>query len=64
MKFQLDPLPYELDALSPHISGETVEVHYRKHHAGYLEKLADEILGVEEPSTTTAPSVEATRVVG
>lgn len=43
MRFELDKLPYEPGDLAPHISGETVEVHYHKHHAGYLKKLADEI---------------------
>ena len=45
MRFELDKLPYEPDALEPHISGTTVDVHYHKHHAGYLKKLADEIQG-------------------
>jgi Fe-Mn family superoxide dismutase len=45
MRFELDKLPYEPDALEPHISGKTVDVHYHKHHAGYLKKLADEVDG-------------------
>ncbi len=39
MKFQLDPLPYEMDALEPHISRRTLNFHYDKHHKGYLQKL-------------------------
>jgi Fe-Mn family superoxide dismutase len=38
-EFTLQPLPYAKDALEPHISRETVEVHYEKHHRGYLNKL-------------------------
>lgn len=45
MKFELDKLPYDPNALEPHISGTTIDVHYHKHHAGYLKKLADEIQG-------------------
>jgi Fe-Mn family superoxide dismutase len=39
MEFKLPPLPYSYDALEPHISGQTVELHYTKHHQGYLDKL-------------------------
>jgi superoxide dismutase, Fe-Mn family len=39
MNFKLPPLPYPKDALEPHISSETLEFHYEKHHRGYLEKM-------------------------
>lgn len=39
MKFELPPLPYEKDALEPHISARTVGYHYEKHHRGYMDKL-------------------------
>ncbi len=39
MTFELMKLPYELDALSPYISKETLHYHYGKHHAGYIKKL-------------------------
>lgn len=32
-------LPYELDALEPYISAETLSYHYDKHHRGYVDKL-------------------------
>ena len=32
MEHTLPPLPYEMDALAPHISKETLEYHYAKHH--------------------------------
>ena len=32
----LPPLPYANDALAPHISVDTVGVHYGKHHAAYV----------------------------
>ena len=40
MRFQLKPLPYGFGALEPHLSSATLETHYTKHHAGYMEKLA------------------------
>mgnify|MGYP001045083441 CR=1 FL=1 len=39
MKHELPPLPYDKTALEPHISARTVEIHYEKHHRGYLDKL-------------------------
>ena len=39
MKHQLPQLPYELDALAPHISKETLEYHYGKHNQTYIDKL-------------------------
>ncbi|KAL6080461.1 oxidoreductase, acting on superoxide radicals as acceptor [Balamuthia mandrillaris] len=39
MSFTLPELPYPKDALAPHISEETLEFHYGKHHAGYVAKL-------------------------
>jgi len=39
MKHTLPPLPYELDALQPHISRETMELHYEKHHQAYVTNL-------------------------
>lgn len=39
MKHTLPTLPYALDALQPHISRETMEYHYGKHHQAYVDKL-------------------------
>jgi Fe-Mn family superoxide dismutase len=39
MAFELRPLPYARDALAPHMSKETLDYHYGKHHKGYVEKL-------------------------
>lgn len=39
MSFSLPALPYELNALEPHISRETLEYHYGKHHKAYVDKL-------------------------
>jgi Fe-Mn family superoxide dismutase len=39
MKHSLPKLPFEKNALEPEISAETIEYHYGKHHAAYVEKL-------------------------
>ena len=39
MAFELPPLPYAEDALAPHISAETLEYHYGKHHKTYVDNL-------------------------
>ncbi|MBT5485533.1 MAG: superoxide dismutase [Fe] [Gammaproteobacteria bacterium] len=39
MSIELPSLPYAQDALEPHISKETLEFHYGKHHNTYVVKL-------------------------
>jgi Fe-Mn family superoxide dismutase len=48
MDFVVEPLPYAHDALEPHISQETVNFHYEKHHKGYMTKLAAALEGTPE----------------
>ena len=43
----LPRLPYPGNALEPHISAETLEYHYGKHHASYVKKLNMQIPGTE-----------------
>lgn len=47
MEHQLPELPYAKDALAPHISAETLEYHYGKHHATYVTKLNAALPGTE-----------------
>lgn len=47
MAITLPELPYAMDALAPHISKETLEFHYGKHHNGYVTKLNGLIPGTE-----------------
>ncbi len=42
-----DDLPYEMNALEPHISKETFEYHYGKHYMSYLTKLNTAIEGTD-----------------
>jgi len=48
MTFELPKLPFAMDALAPHISKETLEFHYGKHHQGYLTKLNDAVKGTDD----------------
>ncbi|TVZ39975.1 Fe-Mn family superoxide dismutase [Alteromonadaceae bacterium 2753L.S.0a.02] len=47
MAFELPALPYERDALAPHISAETIDFHYGKHHKTYVDKLNGLVPGTE-----------------
>jgi superoxide dismutase, Fe-Mn family len=47
MAYELPALPYEKNALEPHISAETLEYHHGKHHAAYVTNLNKLIAGTE-----------------
>jgi Fe-Mn family superoxide dismutase len=47
MTFELPALPYAKDALAPHISAETIEYHYGKHHQTYVTNLNNLVPGTE-----------------
>jgi Fe-Mn family superoxide dismutase len=47
MAFELPALPYAQDALAPHISAETLEYHYGKHHQTYVTNLNKLVEGTE-----------------
>ncbi|NTX07451.1 MULTISPECIES: superoxide dismutase [unclassified Myxococcus] len=50
MAFTLPELPYRKDALAPHISEETLEYHYGKHHQAYVTNLNKLLAGKPEES--------------
>ncbi len=52
MPIQLPPLPYARDALAPHISAETIDYHYGKHHQAYVTNLNNLIKGTELENAT------------
>jgi Fe-Mn family superoxide dismutase len=52
MEHTLPALPYALDALQPHISKETLEYHYGKHHQAYVTNLNNLIKGTEFEAAT------------
>ena len=45
MIYELPKLPYKLDDLKPHISEETLDFHYGKHHQAYVNNLNNLIGG-------------------
>ena len=47
MAIELPPLPYAREALEPHISAETIDFHYGKHHQAYVTNLNNQIKGTE-----------------
>ena len=47
MEHQLPQLPFAMDALVPHMSKETFEYHYAKHHQAYVTNLNNLIKGTE-----------------
>ncbi len=47
MAFTLPKLPYDFNALEPHIDARTMEIHHGKHHNGYVTKLNDAVAGTD-----------------
>ena len=45
MAFELPALPYAKDALAPHLSAETFDYHYSKHHQAYVTNLNNLVPG-------------------
>ena len=58
MAFQLPELPYSKDALAPHMSAETLELHHGKHHAAYVKK-TNEL--AEDKSLSEASLIDVVR---
>ncbi|KAL5569702.1 hypothetical protein UlMin_026277, partial [Ulmus minor] len=46
-KFELKPPPYPLNGLEPHMSKETLEYHWGKHHRSYVDNLNKQIAGTQ-----------------
>ncbi|KAI3836017.1 hypothetical protein MKW92_021069 [Papaver armeniacum] len=46
-QFELQPPPYPLNALEPHMSKESLEFHWGKHHRAYVDNLNKQIVGTE-----------------
>ena len=47
MAFELPPLPYDFNALEPHIDGRTMEIHHDKHHQAYVDNANKALEGNE-----------------
>ena len=61
MAFELMPLPYELDALEPHISARTMDFHYNKHYAGYVKNLNELVANTALAKASLASGLRRTR---
>jgi Fe-Mn family superoxide dismutase len=48
MAFTLPPLPYDKNALAPHMSAETFDYHHGKHHKAYVDNLNKMVEGKPE----------------
>jgi len=60
VNFELPALPYEKNALEPHISARTLDFHYDKHHRGYMTKLKNAIEGKPEADQSLEKLVQTT----
>src|SRR5262245_32150119 len=45
MAYSVPPLPYDYDALEPHIDSQTMTLHHDKHHQAYVDKANDALAG-------------------
>jgi Fe-Mn family superoxide dismutase len=59
MTIALIPLPYALDALEPHISSKTLEIHHGAHHKTYVDKLNAAIAGTDNEGKTVEEIAKA-----
>lgn len=59
MAFELPALPYEKNALEPHISEETLSFHYGKHHQTYVTKLNGLVEGTDFANMTLEEVVKS-----
>jgi Fe-Mn family superoxide dismutase len=58
MTIELPALPYEMNALEPHISRETIEYHYGKHHQTYVTNLNNLIKDTEFANASLESIIE------
>jgi Fe-Mn family superoxide dismutase len=61
VKHKLSSLPYAMDALQPHISKETLEYHYGKHHQQYVDTLNSLIAGTEYESMSLTDIIRSSK---
>jgi Fe-Mn family superoxide dismutase len=61
MAHELPALPYAMDALEPHISRETLEYHYGKHHNTYVVNLNKLVADTEFASASLEDIVRKAR---
>ena len=66
MSYALPDLPYARDALAPHISSDTLDYHYGKHHQAYVNKFNEMTAGTDhegkDPDAVSKASYEASKL--
>ncbi len=60
MSIELPPLPFEKNALEPHISAETLDYHYGKHHQTYVTNLNNLIAGTDNEGKSLEELISST----
>lgn len=60
MSFTLPSLPYDLNALEPHISSETLSFHHGKHHQAYVTNLNNLIKGTNLENSSLEDIIKIT----
>jgi superoxide dismutase, Fe-Mn family len=58
MAFTLPKLPYDYDALSPHMSADTLKFHHDKHHKAYVDKLNKAVEGTPYAELSLAEIIQ------
>ena len=61
MSTTLPELPYAMDALAPHMSQETLEYHYGKHHQAYVNNFNNEVAGTPYDVMSLENAIEVAR---
>jgi len=61
MSFELPTLPYEMNALEPHISARTLEFHYGKHHRAYVDNLNKAVQGKPEANMSLEELIQSAK---
>ncbi len=62
MAFELPPLPYAKDALAPHMSAETFDYHYGKHHQAYVNNLNKAVEGTDNEGKSLEDIIAAAEI--
>jgi superoxide dismutase, Fe-Mn family len=63
-QFTQTALPYSYSSLEPHIDAQTMEIHYSKHHAGYVANLNKALDGKPEASASIIEVLSKVSVLG
>ena len=64
MAFTLPELPFDRDALGPHMSGETLDFHHGKHHKAYVDKANGLITGTDLEGASLVEVIRAAKERG